>query len=123
MLDYHLDRTAGILSVEPKAPLEAEDFKVLTTDVDGYVTSHENLTGLLLSVAHFPGWESFAALFEHMRFVRDHHKRIARVAVVTDNPLLKIPPAIAAHFAHPEFRVFASDDRAGGLAWLKGAQV
>ena len=123
MLKYHLDDTVGILSVEPKAPLAAEDFRALTADVDAYLTSHESLTGLLLSVTHFPGWESFAGLFEHMRFVRDHQKRIARVAVVTDNPRLKILPQIAAYFAHPEFRVFAGADRVGALAWLKDGQT
>ncbi len=71
---------------------------------------------------HFPGWENLAALIQHMRFVRDHQRRIARVALVTDK-FLKIPPEIAAHFAHPEFGVFASGDRAGAVDWLKRAQA
>ena len=88
-----------------------------------HLSSHDNLTGILLSVAHFPGWENLAALIQHMRFVRDHQRRIARVALVTDNSFLKIPPEIAAHFAHPEFGVFASGDRAGAVDWLKRAQA
>ncbi len=123
MLDYSLDKTSGILALEPKGPLTVDDFKRLTADVDGYLADHDNLTGILLTVAHIPGWESFAALVEHMRFARDHHKRISRVAVLTDNSLLKIPPQIAMHFAHPEFRVFASGDRAGAIYWLKGSQT
>jgi hypothetical protein len=121
MLDYNLDNTSGILTLEPKAPLTVADFKALAAHVDGYLASHDNLKGILLSVPHVPGWENFAALVQHMRFARDHHKRIARVAVLTDSSLLKIVPEIAAHFAHPEFRVFGSGERVGAVDWLKGA--
>ncbi len=121
MLDYNLDKTFGILTLEPRARLTADDFKALTADVDAHLSSHDNLTGILLSVVHFPGWDNLAGLIQHMRFVRDHQRRIARV--VTDNSFLKIPPEIAAHFAHPEFRVFASGDRAAAVDWLKRAQA
>jgi len=123
MLDYGLDKTSGIPTLEPKGPLTVEDFKAITADVDGYLSDHSNLTGLMLTVAHVPGWASFSALAEHMKFAFDHQKRISRVAVLTDNPLLKIPPQIAAHFAHPEFRVFGSGDRDNAMNWLKGAQT
>lgn len=123
MLDYNLDKTSGILTLEPKAALTADDFKSLTAEVDSYLANHDKLTGILLSIAHVPGWENFAALVHHMRFARDHHKRIARVALLTDNSLLKIAPKIVAHFAHPQFHVFASGDRASAVDWLKGAQA
>jgi hypothetical protein len=121
MLDYHLDQNTGILSIRPTEKLTVEDFKTLTTDGDAYLGSGRNLAGLLLAVERVPGWDSFAAVVQHIRFVRDHQKRIARVAVVTDNSLLKIPPQIAGHFAHPEFRVFPSADHAGAENWLKSA--
>ena len=123
MLAYDLDTTSGILALEPKAPLTVDDFKAITADVDGYLSDHSNLTGILLTVAHVPGWASFSALVEHMKFVRDHQKSISRVAILTDNPLLKIPPQIVTHFAHPEFRVFGSGDRDNAMNWLMGAQT
>ena len=45
MLEYHLDRTSGILSLEPRAPLTARDFDVLSIDVDGYLATHNTLAG------------------------------------------------------------------------------
>jgi stage II sporulation SpoAA-like protein len=80
-LDYDLEKASGILTIEPKALLTVDDFKALTANVDRYLASHDTLTGILLGVAHVPGWENFAAFIQHMRFVRDHQKRIARVAV------------------------------------------
>ena len=47
--------------------------------------------------------------------------RIERVAAVTDSTILTIAPKIAEHFAHPEFKVFRSGERANALAWLQGA--
>jgi hypothetical protein len=123
MLAYDLDTTSGILALDPNGPLTVDDFKAITAEVDAYLSDHSNLTGILLTASHVPGWESFSALVEHMKFVRDHQKRISRVAFLTDNPVLKIPPQIAAHFAHPEFRVFGSGDRDKAMNWLKGAQT
>jgi hypothetical protein len=87
VLDYKLEKASGILIIEPKAPLTVDDFKALTADVDRYLASHDTLTGILLGVAHVPGSENFAALIQHMRFVRDRQKRIARVAVLADDLL------------------------------------
>jgi hypothetical protein len=43
------------------------------------------------------------------------------VAAVTDSKVLTIAPKIAEHFAHPEFKVFRSGERANALVWLQGA--
>ena len=61
------------------------------------------------------------ALIEHMSFVRTHHRKIERVAAVTDTTILTIAPKIAEHFAHPESKVFRSGEKANALAWLQGA--
>jgi hypothetical protein len=106
--------------VEPREALTAEDFQAVARAIDPYIEQHGKLTGLLLDAPSFPGWDSFGALVAHLRFVRDHHRRIERVAAVTDNEFLRIAPRIADHFAHPEIRVFPSAERAQALAWLGG---
>ena len=86
--------------------------------IDPHVTTRERSHGLLIDTPSFPGWESFAALIEHLKFVRDHHRKIRRVAAVTDSSFLKFAPKIAAHFAQPEIKVFGGGERAEALAWL-----
>ena len=66
----------------------------------------------------FPGWESFGALVSHLRFVKDHHRKIDRIAAVTDSEFLKIMPHIAKHFVSAEIRQFPSDERTQALAWI-----
>ena len=120
-MKFELLRHAGLLIVEPKEALTAEDFRAVSRTVDPYISESGKLTGLLIEASTFPGWDSFGALAEHMRFVRDHHRKIERVAAVTDSKLLALAPKIAEHFAHPEFKVFSSGERANALAWLQGA--
>ena len=120
MIGFELLRDKGVLIVRPSGPLAASDFRALAATVDPYIAEKGKLNGLLIEAASFPGWDSFAGLIEHFRFVRDHHRDIERVAAVTDDDFLKIAPRIAAHFAHPEIRAFPSGDKAQALAWLEG---
>jgi hypothetical protein len=120
MIRFELLRDAGVLVVEPQSALAAEDFREISLAIDPYIREKGKLTGLLIEAASFPGWDSFGALIEHLKFVYDHQRNIDRVAAVTDDGFLKIAPRIARHFAHPEIRVFASGERAKALEWLQG---
>jgi stage II sporulation SpoAA-like protein len=119
MIEFELLKDIGVLAVAPKAALTADDFRAISDTVDPYIRDNGHLSGLLIEAPSFPGWDSLGALAEHMRFVRDHHRKIARVAVVTDSRVLALGPAIAEHFAHPEFKVFKGGQRAEALAWLQ----
>ena len=84
MIRFELLRDAGVLVVEPKSALSAEDFREISRSIDPYIREKGKLTGLLIEAASFPGWDSFSALIGHLKFVHDHHRNIDRVAVVTD---------------------------------------
>ena len=120
MIRFELLKDAGVLVVEPREALSADDFQAIARTIDPWIAEHGKLTGLLVDAPSFPGWASFGALVEHLKFVRDHHRMIDRVAAVTDSGFLSIAPKIADHFAHPEIRVFPSTERAQALAWLQG---
>ena len=120
MIEFELLRDAGMLIVAPKESLTVEDFQAISRTVDPYISENGKLTGLLIEASSFPGWDGLGALIKHIRFVRDHHRQIERVAAVTDSTVLTIAPRIAEHFAHPEFKVFRSGERAKALAWLQG---
>ena len=66
----------------------------------------EILAGLIIEVSKFPGWESIGTMAAHFRFVRDHHKHIKKVGVVTDSALGKIAEQLASHFVSAEIRHF-----------------
>ena len=121
MIESELLRDKAILVVRPTGRLESGDFLGLTRVVDPYLAEKGTLNGLLVEAASFPGWNDFAGLIGHLRFVRDHHRRIRRVAVVTDNAVLSVLPRIAEHFAQPEIRVFPAAEWRAATAWLEEA--
>ena len=118
MIQYELLRERGILILKPEGALRAEDFTALAGTVDPYIEQHGELAGLVVDAPSFPGWENFAALLSHLRFVRDHHRRIRRIAVVSDSTLLAAGPKIASHFVSAEVRSFDTAGRAAALAWI-----
>ncbi len=118
MLRHELMPERGIVILHPEGALRAEDFTALAAAVDPYIERHGDLKGLMIEAPAFPGWDSFAALVSHLRFVRDHHQRIRRIAVVTDSPLLSAAPRIASHFVNAEVRAFEADGREAALAWI-----
>ncbi len=120
MISFELLRDEGILVVEPQGALEAADFAALAHEVDPYIEERGKLEGLLIQAESFPGWGDFGGLISHLRFIRDHHHDIARVAAVTDSAFLSIAPRIASHFVKAEVRHFEFEDRDAALAWLRG---
>jgi hypothetical protein len=122
MLEFELLEDKGVLILRPHGALSAHDFLRVAQQVDPFIAANGRLDGLLIDAPGFPGWDSFGALIEHLKFVRDHQHHIERIAAVSDSPLLHLAPSIAQHFAHPEFRAFAANQKAEALAWLEAAR-
>src|SRR5262249_54863257 len=122
MIEAELLRDKGILVITPKGALSADDFRRVAALVDPYIADKGLLTGIRVRAPSFPGWDSFASLVEHLKFVRDHHRKVTRVAAVTDSDFIKIARAIATHFAQPEIKVFPAAEEAGALGWLEAGK-
>jgi len=121
MIQHQLDQTDGILIVTPQGPLAASDFEALRAEVDPFIERTGGLRGLVIEAETFPGWDGFAGLTAHLRFVRDHHRLIKRVAVVSDSALLSHLPQLASHFVAAEVRHFPEAERAAALDWVRSA--
>ncbi len=87
MIEYDLDTEHSIVHVRPKSAIEQDDFTKLANAVDPLIEATGDLAGLIIEASGFPGWESFGAFVNHFRFVRDHHKHVKKIAVVTDSAL------------------------------------
>ena len=56
-----------------------------------------------------------------MHFVREHHKKVRRVAVVTDSHFAGIAESLGNHFISAEIKHFPYSDCVKALNWLKTA--
>jgi hypothetical protein len=59
-------------------------------------------------------------MLRHLRLVRDHHKKVHRVALALDGTLADLAPRIAEHFVSAELRRFEYDDLAQAVARAAG---
>jgi hypothetical protein len=121
MLQHELLRDRGILILKPEGALTKEDFSALASLVDPYIEQQGELKGILIDAKSFPGWEDFQGLLSHLRFVRDHHRRIRRIAIVSDSKMLAAAPKIASHFVGAKIRSFEAAGRTAALEWLESA--
>ena len=119
MLDYSIMTPEGILVLKPHAPLGKEDFSSLSAAVDSYLSAHAKLHGVLIHSRGFPGWENFGGFAAHMRFVREHHNKVERVAVVTDSQGAGIAELLGKHFTSAKVRHFPFADDLKALDWLR----
>jgi len=122
MLQHEMHHDKGVLIVIPLGPLAKEDFAAIARDADDYIESHGTLNGLMIYFKTFPGWKNLQGLCSHLRFVRDHHKNIRRVAFVTDSKIVRIVINIAKYFVHPEAKYFKYNQENSAMSWLSGAQ-
>jgi hypothetical protein len=118
MIEHTLDTAHSILYVRPKSALEQADFEQLAKTVDPYLGETGELAGLIIEAPRFPGWESLGAMVAHFRFVRDHHKRIKKVGLVTDSALGNVAERLASHFVSAEIRHFSAGELEAAKQWV-----
>jgi SpoIIAA-like len=116
-VSYRLLPEAGVLIVEPKGALKAEDFDAVALAVDPWIEAHGALRGLVVHAREFPGWENFGSFLRHLRFVRDHHRKVRRVALAADGKVAELIPKLADHFVNAELKQFAYDQFENAIAW------
>lgn len=108
---------SGVIVVEIKQALGPADFATLAATADEWIKTHGALNGLVLHAHHFPGWESLRGVMSHIRFVREHHREVKRIALVTDSRLASLMPKLAEHFVKAEIKDFAFDELDRATVW------
>lgn len=118
MIDYELDTAHSILHVRPESAIKKDDFTKLATLVDAHIEATNDLAGLIIEAPGFPGWDSFGAMVNHFRFVRDHHKHVKKIAVVTDSHLGDFAERLASHFVSAEVKHFPAGQGGEAQKWI-----
>lgn len=120
MLKVNLSEVEGIAVLEPDGELSESDFKNAAETIDPYIEKVGKLNGLIIHVRSFPGWDSFVSFITHMQFVKQHHKKVSRIAFVTDSPIGSIAENIASHFVNAEIKNFSFDELENAKKWILG---
>lgn len=118
MLNYELRFDEGILVLKPDGQLAAEDFRMLACNIDAYLDQRGPLRGVMVKADEFPGWKNFGALLAHLNFVRLHHRKIEKVAVVSDATFASVIPQLAKHFVRAKVKHFNPSHAEAAWNWL-----
>jgi hypothetical protein len=121
MISFKLDEITGVLIVRPEEKLEAQDFQALSEAVDPFIEEKGKLTGLIIETEKFPGWKEFGGMIEHLKFVRDHHREIARVALVTDSKIADVAQSLGKHFIKASIKQFSFKELESAKSWMSQA--
>jgi len=119
-ISHRLLPESGVIVVEVKQALRAQDFDALAFTADAWIEAHGDLRGLVIRAREFPGWENLASFLRHMRFIRDHHRKVRRIALAADTKLASLAPGIAEHFIQAEEKSFGYDELDIAIAWAEG---
>ena len=119
MITYKILTEEGIVIIEPSSPIRQSDFETLTKDIDNYIRQKGMIKGLIIHTESFPSWDTFGAFIKDMKFVINHHKKIYRVASVTDSKLFMIAHSIMRHLLFPEIKHFYYGDIEAAKKWIQ----
>jgi hypothetical protein len=123
MFTVTTDEKKGIVIIEPNGPLAKQDFESAVKTIDPFIEKHNHLNGLVIHTQLFPGWDSFAALSSHFQFIRDHHKKISRIAFVTDSVIKNFAEKVGSHFVNAEIKAFSYQDLEKAIDWAATSRV
>jgi len=118
MIEHTLDAANSLLHLRPKSALEKGDFEQLAKAVDPHIEKTGGLAGILIEAPKFPGWDSLGAMAAHFRFVRDHHKRVKKIGLVTDSVMGNVAERLASHFVAAEIKHFPAGQLEAAKQWI-----
>jgi hypothetical protein len=113
-----MDEENAIAILEPQESLEKDDFDAAVKVIDPFIEEHGKLNGVIISTKSFPGWEDFTALSRHFTFIKNHHKKVKRLAFVTDSFVGSIAENITGHFVEAEVKTFPFGEMEKAKEWI-----
>ncbi len=123
MLDIKMDHENSIAIFQPSGPLSESDFVNAAKVIDPFIAENGNLLGLIISTREFPGWESFGALIKHIKFVKNYHDQLLKVAIVTDSAIGNLGEKIGSHFVSAEIKHYPYDQFVSAKNWIQGEET
>lgn len=119
MLQIAIDTRENIAVVTPEGRISADHIKDVASKLDAYINETDRVPNLVLHAKSVPFWADFDALKQHMKLIKDHHKLIRKVAIVSDTKLLWLARSIVDHFVAANVRRFNEDSIDDAIAWAK----
>ena len=110
---------ARALKITVPEKLKADDFRQLAPQIDSLISQHGKIR-LLIDASNFGGWENISAFERHIGFVKGHHQKIERIAVIAAHDWQQWVIGTVRIFVHPEVRAYDVRNQSEALQWIVG---
>jgi len=111
--------SADTLRIIAPEKLKADDFRQIAPQIESLIQQHGTIR-LLIDGCGFRGWENIAAFESHAGFIKNHHRRIERVAVIAAHDWQHWLIGAVRMFLHPEVRAYDKSHESEALRWIVG---
>ncbi len=113
-----LDKKSKIAILEPLGALSKDDFVKAKEIIDPFIQKKGKLNGVIIYTKDFPGWNSFEAFGAHMKFIKKHHKRIKKLAFVTNSWVIDTADKIGKYFVNVKIKNFKYEELKKAKKWI-----
>jgi len=118
MLNTVLNKETKIVTLQPHGTLKKEDFDAAVKVIDPFIEENGQLNGIIIYAKSFPGWDDFAAFNRHLTFIKNHHKKIKKLAMVTDSIVGEVGEHFASHFVEAVIKNFNYEQIDDARGWI-----
>lgn len=115
----HFDHlpSSNIVSVSITGELHADDFEVVRPQIDQKIDQYGKVR-VLLDVRDFHGWADVQAARTHLTFVKNHHHRVERIAIVAKKQWQHWIAAVVGVFLDPQEKCFDETQAEEARQWI-----
>lgn len=119
MINVDIKERENVFIVSSDAEITAEAIVGLSKTLNDYINMHDRVPNLVFRAHTVPHWKNFDALKHHFQFVRNHHKLIKKIAVVSDSKLIWLVRPIVDHFTGAKVRRFPEKAFDDAVNWAE----
>jgi SpoIIAA-like len=118
MIKTEIISTNALRIIAPEK-VNAEDSRQIAPQVDSLISQHGRIR-LLVDASRFNGRENFAAFANHVWFIKNHQRKVERIAVIAARDWQHWVIGAVRMFLHLEVRAFDKSHESEALQWIVG---
>ena len=111
--------SGNVLRITAPEKLKADDFRQIAPQVDSLISQHGQIR-LLIDASGFNGWENISAFEKHAGFVKNHQRKIERIAVIAGHDWQHWVIGAVRMFVHPQVKAYDKSHENEALRWISG---
>lgn len=115
---HQTDLGDGVLHLQLRGQLDSAIFDSEAEDPNAFVRANDRFR-LLIDVRDFDGWQGMAALFEHLKIVRDNYRQIDRAAIIGKAGWQKLGEKVLGRLSGAETKYFDAESLEQAKLWIK----